>query len=402
MLVEGPDCCRNHIRTLPPSLPPCLPYFQPPSPQKESGVSKSRWTKKAVRTLHVWGATLGVARQFCAGGPPGWPGRSLWIHMGVRLAIWGTDLAKRVWELSQVGRCSRRARRARARGWGAAGDCSAATAGRARGGVPPGLRWHPRPLTRASPPGREGMCPRSGRRSLPSLRPGSRTSGDASGRFSGGTSEKPTAPCDPIERGAVGEARVPGLLRTCQRIARRPHLLLRPPAEGRARCVSALPKRRSAPFPQPLTSLFLYPSSRGLTAGPGHPRSRAPKSHFCVPTGTRGGMWERRRSFGAPFSLLLSCPQPVRSPVAKPKVPRIWRWRVFLSLKLLTFSLGLGHFCPQKYIFGVLAFPPRDWHFVMPSPSLPAREAKEGKRGVRNADASVNLFSDPEVLALLG
>lgn len=204
------------------------------------------------------------------------------------------------------------------------------------------------------------MCPRSGRRSVPSLRPGSRTSGDASGRFSGGTSEKPKAPCDPIERGAVGEARVPGLLRTCsregtacQRIARRLHLLLRPPAEGRARCVSALPKRRSAPFPQPLTSRFLYPSSRGLTAGPGHARSRAPRSHFCVPTGTQEA-WREEAFLRSPvFSLAILSP-------ARPQPSRQAQGSQNLEMARTSFSEALNLF------FGLRAFLSSEIHIRCP------------------------------------
>lgn len=111
----------------------------------------------------------------------------------------------------------------------------------------------------------------------------------------------------------------------------RPHLLLRPPAEVRAGCASALPQRRWAPFPQPLSARSPYSSLRDLGAWPGDARSQAPKKPFLRGAGTPPGI-KKGRSFAPAEPGFLSC-----CPVPKPRGPRIWRWGTFLSLKLLPF-----------------------------------------------------------------
>lgn len=195
------------------------------------------------------------------------------------------------------------------------------------------------------------MCLRSGRHSLPNLRllPGPSDLGGRERTFLGGTSGE--------AHGRGGPERAPWGRRgsrprpathlqrrrdSVPRNFRGPHLLPRPPAEMRAGCISALQERSLSPH----SSLLELARSWSLALGTqGHAHLRA---------GTRRG---------APpspvFSLAILSPAR-RQPRPQTQGSQNLETEPISFSEALIFSLGFRQFCPQKYISGVPALPPRD------------------------------------------
>lgn len=300
-----------------------------------------------------------------------WPALSLFIQVWVRLATWGTNPAKRVWErgeLLQVGRCSRRAKN------------NAGRAVRGAGWPPPWLGRHPRTPAGASLPAHPATSRAwDARRGPQGGGPRRRLLWVCEVRGAGARCPQPAGE---ERRGAGADSALPSSA---------PHA---PAAGGESRAPRCSAQAaRSLPAVHPLNSLlrflwlleFEFVSSlspalgtQGPKKGP-TPLTGTSDVSLCLSWDSALARGQERRSFGAPFSLLLSRPQPDPPSRGLPEAgggPYFFLWRCYLSFGLsafLSYEISIWGPClPHPH--------PRDWCFAMPSPSLSAKEGKSCTR----------------------
>lgn len=232
-----------------------------------------------------------------------WPALSLFIQVWVRLATWGTNPAKRVWErgeLLQVGRCSRRAKN------------NAGRAVRRAGCPPPSLGRHPRTPAGASLPAHPATSRAwDARRGPQGGGPRRRLLWACEVRGAGARCPQPAGE---ERRGAGADSALPSSA---------PHA---PAAGGESRAPRCSAQAaRSLPAVHPLNSLlrFLWLLEFELChlwawpwgrKGPkrAQPRSQALQTYLCVWAGTR--LW-RGVKRGAPSEPHFLYYFPVPSPI---------------------------------------------------------------------------------------